>query len=265
MTNGGIIGPKNNIVQYRTSGVYSLSEQYAASKSGGWEKPIVRDGLVLWLDASHPNSYPGSGTTWFDLSGGGNNFQLYNNPTFTSGTFLFNGSNQYARSINNLNLSSYSSVTVEIDLRIVNANIGMSWEHTADWNSNSGGIGLYPFSEGGAYVLDRHHTSHNGGIGSRNYVASVGSSWNTHTNIFSRISDSTGRLAYTNAALRSFSNGGTSTTGGSFANAVFYVASRAGTGAFGNHQVGGIRIYGKKLSATEVQQNFDSIRGRYGI
>ena len=34
---------------------------------------IVTDGLVLCLDAGNPKSYPGSGTTWYDLSGNGNN------------------------------------------------------------------------------------------------------------------------------------------------------------------------------------------------
>ena len=37
---------------------------------------IVRDGLVLALDAADRNSYPGSGTTWNDLSGNGNHFTL---------------------------------------------------------------------------------------------------------------------------------------------------------------------------------------------
>src|SRR6056300_111169 len=37
---------------------------------------IVRDGLVLHLDAANVKSYPGSGSTWFDLSGNGNNFTL---------------------------------------------------------------------------------------------------------------------------------------------------------------------------------------------
>lgn len=225
----------------------------------------VLDNLVVYLDASRPESYPGSGTTWFDMSGNNNNFQLNNSPTFSNGTFTFNGTNQWARSINNINLSSFNSVTVEIDLRIVNANIGMAWEHTADWNANPGGFGLYPFSEGGAYVLDRHHTNHQGGSGAVNYIATVGSSWATHTNIFSRISDSTGRLTYVNGNLVSFSLGSTSTTGGSFPNAIMYLASRAGTTAFGNHQVGSFRIYGKKLSATEVQNNFNFIRNRYGI
>lgn len=34
---------------------------------------INTNGLLLYLDARNPNSYPGSGTTWYDLSVGGNN------------------------------------------------------------------------------------------------------------------------------------------------------------------------------------------------
>jgi hypothetical protein len=45
---------------------------------------IVRDGLVLELDAGNINSYPGSGTTWTDISGNGNNATLINGPTFSS-------------------------------------------------------------------------------------------------------------------------------------------------------------------------------------
>ena len=49
-------------------------------------------GLVLNLDAADRNSYPGSGTTWYDLSGNGNNGTLTNGPTFTSpGYFSFDG------------------------------------------------------------------------------------------------------------------------------------------------------------------------------
>ena len=38
---------------------------------------IVRDGLVLCLDAANPKSYPGSGTTWYDLSGNSNHASMY--------------------------------------------------------------------------------------------------------------------------------------------------------------------------------------------
>ena len=46
--------------------------------------PIVRDGLVLELDAGNSLSYPGSGDTWTDLSGTDNNSALINGPTFSS-------------------------------------------------------------------------------------------------------------------------------------------------------------------------------------
>ena len=39
---------------------------------------IVTSGLQLCLDASNPLSYPGSGNTWYDISGNGNNANLYN-------------------------------------------------------------------------------------------------------------------------------------------------------------------------------------------
>jgi hypothetical protein len=37
---------------------------------------IVRNGLVLYLDSMNPKSYPGNGTTWFDLSGNNNHGTL---------------------------------------------------------------------------------------------------------------------------------------------------------------------------------------------
>ena len=46
---------------------------------------IITDGLVLCLDVADKNSYPGSGTTWTDLSPEGNNGTLNNGPTFDSG------------------------------------------------------------------------------------------------------------------------------------------------------------------------------------
>jgi len=61
---------------------------------------IVRDGLVLWLDANDKTSYPGTGTVWRDLSLSGNIGTLTNGPTFDSangGSIVFDGSNDYVR------------------------------------------------------------------------------------------------------------------------------------------------------------------------
>jgi hypothetical protein len=64
----------------------------------GYYRRIVKDGLVLDLDASLLASYPGTGTTWTDLSVNNNNGTLINGPTFDSGNggnIVFDGSDDY--------------------------------------------------------------------------------------------------------------------------------------------------------------------------
>ncbi len=59
---------------------------------------IVTDGLVLALDAADRNSYPGSGTTWTDLSINKSNSTLTNSPIFNSsngGSIVFDGVDDY--------------------------------------------------------------------------------------------------------------------------------------------------------------------------
>lgn len=58
----------------------------------------VQNGLLAYLDAGNTNSYPGTGTTWTDLSNNGKNSTLVNGPTFSSsgGYFIFDGTNDYA-------------------------------------------------------------------------------------------------------------------------------------------------------------------------
>jgi len=58
---------------------------------------IIRDGLVLALDGASIRSNPKTGTTWYDISGNGNNFTL-SSPTVNSGDSI-NFSNSSAREI----------------------------------------------------------------------------------------------------------------------------------------------------------------------
>lgn len=60
---------------------------------------VVTADLTMWLDAKNPTSYPGSGTTWYDLSPVGANQTLVGTPTYTAGTpsyFSFDGFTQYS-------------------------------------------------------------------------------------------------------------------------------------------------------------------------
>jgi len=74
---------------------------------------IIEDGLVFAVDAANKKSYPGSGTTWIDLAGS-NNGTLTNGPTFDSGnggSFDFDGSNDEAQTSSTLGLGGNSSKT----------------------------------------------------------------------------------------------------------------------------------------------------------
>jgi len=61
---------------------------------------VVQDGLVLNLDAGASTSYPGSGTTWTDLSGNGNNGTLVNGVGYSNGALSFDGVNDYVSNVN---------------------------------------------------------------------------------------------------------------------------------------------------------------------
>jgi hypothetical protein len=84
---------------------------------------IVLNGLVLYLDAGNPLSYPGTGTVWTDLSNFGNNGTLTNGPTFNSGnggSIVFDGSNDFVNistSISTLFSNSTNNITYSFWIR----------------------------------------------------------------------------------------------------------------------------------------------------
>ena len=63
------------------------------------QQDIVKNGLVFWVDANDKTSYPGTGTTWYDISGNNINFQMTGSPSFISqggyNWFLCQGSNYF--------------------------------------------------------------------------------------------------------------------------------------------------------------------------
>ncbi|MCX8486038.1 MAG: hypothetical protein ORN53_02465, partial [Crocinitomicaceae bacterium] len=83
---------------------------------------IVTNGLVLYLDAANPASYPGSGTTWTDITSSGNIGTFIGATSYSSsdgGTMVFNGngsSNDYISVANNasLNLTTAGSIRMWI-------------------------------------------------------------------------------------------------------------------------------------------------------
>ena len=56
---------------------------------------IVTDGLILSLDAASTRSYPGTGTTWYDLSSTNANWTLPASSVFSSGTMNYTSMKLY--------------------------------------------------------------------------------------------------------------------------------------------------------------------------
>lgn len=62
---------------------------------GPSSRTVITSGLIGFWDAANSKSYPGSGTTWNDLSVQGATGTLYNGPTYSSGAVSFDGTNDY--------------------------------------------------------------------------------------------------------------------------------------------------------------------------
>ena len=102
---------------------------------------IVRDGLVLYLDAANPKSYPGSGTTWTDLSGNGNTHTVTGSPTYSSGKFTLNGSNGFVKSSAMTGVSTTNTVvlwysTTDVQELWVKGNQNAGYYLSASYNNN---------------------------------------------------------------------------------------------------------------------------------
>ncbi len=220
---------------------------------------IVTSGLVLNLDAGNTASYPGSGTTWTDISGNGNNVTLSNGPTYSSadgGSIVFDGVDDYA---DFFAPSLGTTTTVEMWAKIGS---GYSDKMFFGWALHdvycfSGSIG-YNTANGDSY-----------GISSAT-VSSLGLVNNWKHYIFEMRSDVsyTNNKMYINNSLQTLSQQNSSESAG---NRTFNSGNGriAGWRNDNNYRMpmncASFRVYNRALTESEVTQNFNALRGRFGI
>jgi hypothetical protein len=260
--------------------VYNISltqsqilQNYNAQKGRFGLPTNVTNGLVAQLEAGNPSSYPGSGTIWYDISGNGNDFTLFNGASYDSTTksMVFDGSDDYARSTNFIDLSSASATTVQTIYKQDNTNIYMLWEHTPDWNSNFGGFGQAVNSNGNSLVVNEFHMNWNGQT-ARNFVNTTPSSLSFLSHTHRLIpNNALGLQDWVNTDLQTYVGPiyptGTSTLGNNngFANNYTYLASRAGSGILLDGNIGVFLMYNRALSQPEIVQNYEYYRSLYGL
>lgn len=224
---------------------------------------IITDGLVLCLDAGDGKSYSGSGTTWTDRSGNGHNGTLHNGPTFSSdngGLLSFDQTNDFVNTYKNgseLNMSE-DSFSIEIAIK----------QNESPPTSNSqghAGFGGFPsaisLKNTTQYFADVHNPSD-----ARTLV-------NFHSTSFYSANQYNWMIlcvTVDNETVKTYTNGNYYTSATissglqSFQSDDFTVAN--GYGYYRSHSnIAYVKMYNKPLTASEVLQNYNATKGRFGL
>jgi hypothetical protein len=219
---------------------------------------ISNDGLVLHLDAANRRSYPGSGTTWFDLSGNGYDFTLNNTPAYANNIFTFDGVNETATSISTFPIQISNT---DFTLRVV--------FYTSSVGSNDGMLmlGSGAFNAGGKGLdLRKRGTAQleftvSDGISSGIRTSVTGNYTNVWTDLTITFLKSTESKYYINGVF-----GATTSYSGeiTIADTYTFTIGRGGDSFFPG-SISTVSLYNRVLSASEIQQNFNAHRGRFGI
>ena len=232
---------------------------------------INEEGLVLALDAADRNSYIGSGTSWRDLSGNSYHGTLTNGPTFNSsngGSIVFDATDDF---VSVGNIGAITSFTVLVWCYPTNVT---SYRNILDcnfnYNATTGNIGprLEMNSAGNLSWLYSNITNSNDSF----YVqAAMNSGFAANTWYYVGITySSSANTSITYLNGYNTNNGRTSygaPTGfvGTMNNIIlgkgfFLDASRLYAG-----RIASSTIYNRALTATEVLQNYNATKSRFGL
>ena len=211
---------------------------------------MIQDGLVLALDASDKNSYPGSGTAWTDMSGNNNSGSLVNGPTFnsaTGGSIVFDGTND--RVSTPFKPSGYRSYFIWVRYNIITGlSNGYSLTGTQEVNAynyigiSNGGYFYYYFGTNGQEVTStilNPNTWYYQGI---------------------TLSNDGFARAYLNGNLISTLSSGVGNTSTSE-----FSVGCINQNHFINGNISSVTQYNRTLSASEILQNYNAQKSRFNL
>ena len=214
---------------------------------------IVKDGLVLDLDAAKKDSYPGTGTAWNDISGNGNNGTLTNGPTFNSGnggSVVFDGTDDYVNCGNAINL--------QITVGTISA-----WVKTSTPGSSYRGI-IVKQNTWGLFVKDSILLSYDWGA-TADRSTGINIADGTWKNVAMTFTETSGTPS-NNAVI--YLNGVavlTTTIKNSNQTVPFLIGAGSLVVQRINGNVAITQIYNRTLSSSEITQNYNALKGRFGL
>jgi hypothetical protein len=223
-------------------------------------KPIVTSGLVLCLDAANRKSYPTTGTTWTDLSGNGNHATLFNTPIWSNtngGTFTFDSTSDYAEVPDGF-ANFTSGITV---FAFVNMGAANSWERIIDFGGPAEGQNSILFARSGTsntLIFQFIGISGNPSISATNGIVN-----NTIACYAGTANGTTGALYRNGVSILSQSF--TSLPPNATRTNCWIGRSNFYQDPYFQGTMHLILIYNRALSATEIAQNYNALKGRYGL
>jgi len=232
--------------------------------SNSYGPNIVTNGLILHLDVANQRSYNTTGNTLYDLSGSGNNGSLINGPTYSqgnSGNLTFNGSNQY------INISNIALPTGS------NPHTVSSWIYKLGDNTSNGWVSLFGYGVNANNQKRMLFVSSNFGLNNKVYTGFYSNDYNWGTGITNNVwthlawvFDGSIEYLYINGALYNTHtpSGGINTTLDSTNHCI---AGYFDTGfiSYYNGKISNFSLYNRSLSATEVLQNYNAHKSRFGL
>ena len=219
----------------------------------------VLNNLRLNLDAGDQASYSGSGTTWTDLSGSGNNATWQVTPTFSTaqgGTFTLNGSTQFATT------SSISTdvFTVEVWAKFDALNNNYACLVTNVYTGDK--INYSICFRGNSTIAAAYHQNGTGWVGGQTgaFTPVVGTWYQFVYTVAKSGLNYIGTLYVNNTAI---SGTTTSTIAPTSDAAGIRIGRRWDSGEYINGSIPVVRIYNRALSATEITQNYNALSPRF--
>ena len=231
---------------------------------------LVTDGLVLALDAGRTLSYSGSGTTWTDLSDNSNNVTLTNGPTFSSdnfGAIVFDGTNDYAVTSTSITPSGTNSFTYSawIYIDTIGGSFGTSIKGAVLFSGDGFGRAelVLKTDTNTAGPPDRITFTRYGGSTTGSCNVEVDMSVGVWYNITLVRDGASSQKVYQNGFEI-----GTGNVSNSFTADKLKIGAAPSQSSFSGHfdgKMSNILYYDRALTAAEVLQNFNTLRGRYNV
>jgi len=222
---------------------------------------IVTDGLVLHLDAGNYQSYPIAGTSWYDLSGYGNNGTLTNGPVYTrdgGGAISFDGTNDYANlgtSLPDFTTQLTINVWAKISGSPTDGIFCTKGENDAGATANFG-FQIAPVNNQVIFYAKRSGFGYTTTSSSFNY-------WTSSVNNYVVTYNAGSLIFYKNGSSFSSHTFGLNTLPAT--SGPLYIGFLKG---YMNYFPGDIyfeQLYNRALTPTEVAQNYNALRARFNI